>query len=142
MTQGVALRTATADLQTIEAQLAHGILDTNAGRTIRAVALQADVIGDVRLALSGLTAAGRARPPHRLCKRREPFLARAAAREREIAIRTALGASRFQIVRQLLLETLALALLGGAAGLLLAWWSTDGSLHEGPPICRDSRISG
>ena len=75
------------------------------------------------------------------------LLARASAREKELAIRASLGASRVRIVRQVIIECLPLGIIGGLLGLLLAIWGIDllssllpASLPRGNPIGVNSRV--
>jgi predicted permease len=123
---GVTREQAEADLTSVAQRLRQQYPISNARKLgVRLSPLHEEVVGDFRLALWVLLGAVGMVLLITCVNLANLALARAAGRQREMAIRTALGATRRRLIQQLATESLLLALIGGGAGLLLAFYGID-----------------
>jgi predicted permease len=129
---GVSIDQATADVAAAARQLEQTYADTNARYGAAAFSLRDEFVGDIRPALIVLLGAVGFVLLIACVNLANLLLARAMVRQRETAIRAALGAGRWRLIRQYLAEGLVLSVAGASAGLLLALWSLDAMIALSP----------
>lgn len=122
---GVSIRSAQADMDTITARLAEQYPKSNIGLGATVYPIVADTVRIYSTALWVMMGAVGFVLLIACANVANLMLARATGRQKEIALRAALGASRWRIVRQLLVESLIIALIGGAFGVLIGFWGVD-----------------
>jgi putative ABC transport system permease protein len=129
---GVSVEQARVEMKAIAARLEKQYPETNAGETAVVRPLLESLVGDYRKNLFLLLSAVGLVLLIACANLANLFAVRGAARAREFAIRAAVGASRAQIIRQLLIESLVIALIGGGLGFVFALWARDALVALGP----------
>ena len=122
---GVPLDRVTTEVQTIGKQLAKQYPDMNEGVDFTAISLHEATVGNIRTAVLVLLGAVGLVLLIACANVANLLLGRAAARESEMAVRAALGAGRWRLVRQLLTESVILSFIGAGLGLLIAVWGIE-----------------
>jgi putative ABC transport system permease protein len=122
---GVSLEQAQSELDVIAGQQQLDHPATNSGRGVRVVTLQTDLTRNLRLALLILQGSVLLVVLIGCVNLANLLLARLTARRTEIALRSALGAGRLRLIRQMLTESLLLSLMGGGCGLILTLWGVN-----------------
>jgi putative ABC transport system permease protein len=146
---GISIEQARAELKTIAGRLEQQYQSTNAGWSVTVLSLHERFVGDVKPALIVILGAVGFLLLIACANVANLLLSRATARQKEIAIRNALGAGRSRIIRQLLTESLILSIAGGAIGLLLALWGVEalvafspGNIPRIDKVTLDNRVLG
>jgi putative ABC transport system permease protein len=147
LSPGVSVKQADAEMKTIAQQLEKERPEADTGWTTKVESLRDYLVGDIRPALLALLTGVGLVLLIAVVNVANLLLVRAAAREREVAVRFALGVTRWRLLRQLLTESILLAVIGGAVGLVLAHWGLQVLMAMAPSelpaitsISIDSRV--